>query len=156
MSRVTLGCRSCYRNVMPCDRCRRDLAAGETVYRLSLIAGHPWADALVLYVCGPCCDPTKETWLRGREWRQPLACRGCGRPIIYDKVRKVPRHGSCSLACRRTVYTIQPRKSRARQRPQAICQTCSQPFMPKRSDAGYCSPACRQLAYRQRQHAEAV
>jgi hypothetical protein len=32
----------------------------------------------------------------------------------------------------------------------AKCVTCKEPFTPARSDARYCSPACRQRAYRDR------
>jgi hypothetical protein len=31
-----------------------------------------------------------------------------------------------------------------------ICRSCNQPFEPARSDAKYCSPSCRQAAYRSR------
>ena len=34
------------------------------------------------------------------------------------------------------------------------CACCSKPFIMRRSDATYCSPACRQRAYRQRQRCD--
>jgi hypothetical protein len=34
----------------------------------------------------------------------------------------------------------------------AVCETCGSEFVPTRRDATRCSPACRQKAYRRRQH----
>jgi hypothetical protein len=42
-------------------------------------------------------------------------------------------------------------------RPQPVsCVACGKPFQPKRSDALTCSHACRQQAYRERQHRQAA
>ena len=139
---------------MQCQHCRREITEGEAVYRLSLFCGHPWAmqaahwDMVVRYVCGTCCDPTKVSWLQGREWRLPMSCKGCGRSIIHDTVRKVPKHVVCGPECRMAVYARHARERRKkRERP---CQNCGKPFVPKRADALTCSSPCRQRAYRLR------
>jgi hypothetical protein len=77
-------------------------------------------------------------------------CGGCGRRIMtVAKLRKGQRWPvrACSGRC----------TQRMRRRP-AGCKRwhverkcrCGELFMPKRSDAIYCSPACKQLAYRLR------
>jgi predicted nucleic acid-binding Zn ribbon protein len=43
------------------------------------------------------------------------------------------------------------RKRRAQKRPAAHCAMCGTSFVPTRRDAQFCSNACRQWAYRQRQ-----
>lgn len=46
--------------------------------------------------------------------------------------------------------------ARAGEAVTATCATCGNAFVPRRSDARYCSPACRQRAYRERHgHAKA-
>ena len=52
----------------------------------------------------------------------------------------------CSLACERD-----HRNARRRAAPPfASCAGCTREFVPTRSDALYCSPACRQRAHRRR------
>jgi hypothetical protein len=72
-----------------------------------------------------------------------ITCWRCGRTVYYCG----PWPGRyCTAECRRAV-----RQQRRRQRPAtADCASCGQPYTPSRSDAAYCSPACRQRAYRQR------
>lgn len=52
----------------------------------------------------------------------------------------------CSPECRRELRN----SSRRLERQEHKCETCRQPFTPPRADSRYCSPACRQKAYRQR------
>jgi hypothetical protein len=64
----------------------------------------------------------------------------------------MPAIVACGEKCRMAIYA-----AKGRRKPiERLCQTCGQPFVPKRADALTCSPACRQRAYRQRQHAEAA
>lgn len=55
------------------------------------------------------------------------------------------------------IYCLRKRKAdRQRERREAekiknaVCETCNKGFTPKRKGSVYCSPACRQKAYRQR------
>jgi hypothetical protein len=55
---------------------------------------------------------------------------------------------ACSENCRRAHYAA---VRRAKRKPPARnCEVCEEQFEPKRSDARYCSNACRQDAYRTR------
>lgn len=65
------------------------------------------------------------------------------------------RHHFCSEACKRKQasqrYAAIARQRRAEARgPSRQCAVCGEPFEPARADARYCSPACKQKAYRVR------
>ena len=69
-------------------------------------------------------------------------CAGCHRLVIHAKPKG--KHVTCSDRCKSRVYHGRPL-------PAPIpCATCGSEFTPIRSDARYCSPKCRQAAYRQR------
>lgn len=54
---------------------------------------------------------------------------------------------SCSTACTKAL-----KRARTRDEPEPrSCEVCDTKFTPERSDARFCSDACRQFAYRQRQ-----
>ena len=76
-------------------------------------------------------------------------CNHCGRGIVFatETNYKEPytRTAYCSEHCR-DEHTTHPRKPK-------ICKACSVRFVPTRSDAKTCSPACKQKLYRQRKHA---
>jgi hypothetical protein len=92
------------------------------------------------------------TLISNHAWRAPEPCEKCGRPVICDARRRLPKHVVCSDACRLAVYRaigIARRRSLIEQRP---CKACRKPFTPKRCDARYCSAACKQKAYRRANH----
>ena len=107
------------------------------------------------YRCSNCAD--------GYDWAaEPTPCGNCGWPIYLiarEKEKREhlkgameillhPRHITCSEECWRACYNAELRKSRVKtDRP---CETCGEPFLPKRADARYCSSRCRQKAYRDR------
>jgi hypothetical protein len=65
-----------------------------------------------------------------------MICPGCGETVYLDIVR-----GLCSMCYARDL--------RARHRhKQRRCKTCGTPFTTTRSDARFCSNACRQKAHR--------
>jgi len=141
---------------MQCQHCRKEIGYGEPIYRLQLWDGHPWVPLIhatvIRHFCADCS--TCEPWIQGCKWHSSRPCHSCGRPVFHGARRGVPRHVSCSPECRRAVYAARAREQRRKgERP---CQTCGKPFQPKRTDALTCSDACRQRAYRQRQHAEAA
>ena len=78
--------------------------------------------------------------IRNTTWR----CRSCGRETRLSRAAREMLH-SCPNLTRfevprfRLVHDQQP------------CVTCGHAFVPRRSDARYCSGACRQAAYRSRQ-----
>ena len=96
-------------------------------------------------LCRPCVD---------REWpyagypvsqRRSRVCCQCGRRR-YQNVHRL--HVYCTEDCERQAR--RERRRRPRGRKPGVCTYCEQPFTASRSDARYCSPSCRQFAYRQR------
>ena len=77
-----------------------------------------------------------------------IHCAGCRR-VFYTTV---PSKKYCNYAtCGMKVFKIRQRMKRWRNRRDSFCEECGRMFTPKRSDAKYCSNACRQKAYRSRQ-----
>ena len=74
-----------------------------------------------------------------------IICGGCGK-VFYTYVRnkKYCNERCCSLG-----FWKHKREERLEKRKDMICKTCGNTFTPKRSDAVYCSNACRQKAYSQ-------
>ena len=83
----------------------------------------------------------KDTHLHVRRFH----CKGCGR-VFYTTI-KTKRYCLYSL-CGNYGYQKELKWRRAQERKDRICQTCGNPFTPKRSDAKFCCNACRQKAYR--------
>lgn len=71
------------------------------------------------------------------------ACPRCGREFVGALARVY-----CSTSCGKA--TRAARRDRTRDRQARSCETCGEVFTPPRDDARYCSPACRQQAYRRR------
>jgi len=70
---------------------------------------------------------------------RPTRCERCDRPLYLPRMdRRVAP--VCHAACQ--------------ERREYVCATCEEAFEPSRSDAKYCSPACRQRAYRERKTAQ--
>jgi hypothetical protein len=105
-----------------------------------------------------------------RHWLKPEPCAGCGRLVANDKDTANPRRFTrdwthwgdektpqprtfCSENCRRRVvdYEAKAKRQAARGDLTRRCESCHEEFTPTRSDARYCSGACRQRSHRQRQ-----
>lgn len=129
---------------MICGKCKRDIADGEPVTRLR-IKSHRYHNVICLEpVCGRCFKPADDQQFTAED------CEGCGR-----LVHQVPRAGRwrtfCCDECRGQVQTIEARKRRTDVRGvKRPCALCGERFDPARNDARFCSPACRQKAYRRR------
>src|ERR1700733_10980331 len=130
---------------MQFEFCHQALEPDAPIYRVAR-----WDfGAFVSEVCATCCATKPHpdnTWMKGHQWRTPAPCKRCGRPVIQDLRRTPPKHIAFSPKCRQAIYRAHGR-SFIELRPCLLCQT---PFMQKRSDARYCSRACRQTAYRRR------
>jgi hypothetical protein len=96
--------------------------------------------------------------LHYQEWRPPLTCDHCGCPVILNGRRPQPTVVACGKACQIGVYNKRARARRKVTNAQVTCAaaSCGKPFTPKRTDALYCSSACRQSAYRDRTEARAA
>ena len=81
-------------------------------------------------------------------------CSGCGTPWTDWRTRLRERgvdKGHCDR-CAAGRHNERQREWRRQGRAGRDCESCGDTFTPPRSDARYCSPACRQKAYRERQH----
>ena len=76
-----------------------------------------------------------------------IICEGCG-CVFYTRIwsKKYCYYKKCG----NIGYRKQLRQRRLAEPPRTqVCKMCGSVFTPKRSDAVYCSNACRQRAYRQ-------
>lgn len=100
-----------------------------------------------------------------RKWLKPEPCAYCDRPVAndretanpwrftrdwqgWDEERPPTPRTFCSENCRRAFQRAKARAKRGT--PERDCEGCGERFTPTRSDARYCSPACKQRAYRGR------
>lgn len=106
-------------------------------------AGYHEADIIE---CGECLR-TDRWW----NWCKYSHCKRCSRRIYYRGRMQMPWR-YCSSECQQLTHDkVKERKWQASQDARMkLCTTCDQQFTPPRNDAKYCSPACRQRAYRQR------
>jgi hypothetical protein len=140
---------------MKCGYCQRELSQDEAVYqhRGGSLVNYGWLTS----ICIDCLQklnnyhPTGFQYALRHYKTNPDPCVHCGRPIFrYWHYR--PRPAFCSEACRWAYQNAQVSQLRARRRGTIQCAKCSKQFQPKRTDACYCSHACKQAAYRQRIH----
>jgi hypothetical protein len=111
--------------------------------------GSPMSAARILDIRNdePWWTPCEQQWVaRWHAERAHLHCDGCGSCTPrWSRKRHLQRRILCS-ACYQRRYRALRRLGSI-----AVCSGCSSTFTPARSDARYCSPACRQRAYRERQ-----
>jgi hypothetical protein len=88
---------------------------------------------------------------------QSRPCLRCDRLVFRNathhsgyKYPLFPKHLLCGAKCKSAYWGTIARERRAHDRPPIKCAVCDTRFMPTRTDALYCSPACRQWAYRRR------
>jgi hypothetical protein len=139
-----------------CAACNRTLEPGEPVWMCVFSdqgrLGRSWLTAAV---CASCYESDVERigtlvfrryWMAGWHSRWAItgawSCKGCGRQV-HAHSHRVATY--CTEPCRRAV-------ANQRRRVESAARTCpcGRSFTVSRSDAVYCSGACRQRAYRQR------
>ena len=124
-----------------CARCGADVGP-DALYRL----GQGYHAQLYCAACAGAQAP----W---PDWRpRSTVCRSCGRRLYYWGSELWPHH-YCTESCERAAR--RERRRRPRRVSEGACARCGTRFKATRVDARYCSPACRQKAYRQRQRLEA-
>jgi hypothetical protein len=134
---------------MRCTTCPRDLADDVPVYRYR----RPRQGGEIVIQCSDCAEvmAAKERAWTGWPWHwaAPAPCEGCGHPVIdRGDGWQTRRHVTCgAAACQRAIRAA---ASRARRPVPRDCLGCGVEFKPARGNARYCSPACKQRAYRQR------
>jgi hypothetical protein len=108
---------------------------GETHY------GIPLNDYVPGVLCWECGQREQSYGYRNCAW--------CGRAVYYGGYNAHPVR-YCTRRCELAARTDRRRLARQLGR-QRRCETCGTGFTAPRQDACYCSPACRQRAYRKRQ-----
>jgi len=143
---------------MRCKVCKTELALDAPIYRMQLWENHPmiWAarSGDIMRLCEACWstkpDPRYPFSKDRRTWYAPKPCAACGRPVIMCNRRRMPELLCCSIECEGAARNAVARRKRRSGRAERTCDGCGKPFEPKRIDATFCSPACRQRGYRQR------
>jgi hypothetical protein len=143
---------------MHCEACGNQLEPDALIYRVSLGYSHPWnyqkCPGTIIRVCATCNVSRMLGVFPGykdhRTWWPASSCAHCRRPIIASRNRKPPNLLCCSVQCDALARNAAARRKRRAQRTEQDCDGCGKPFEPKRNDAAFCSPACRQRAYRSR------
>jgi hypothetical protein len=120
------------------NRCAR---CGEELLRVILAPDPEVRWHWLLPLCGQCATPEDMTYASTSG-----ACPGCGMALSYSpRDAMTTRWFACSDRCYQRAW----RASR-RQVKTATCLVCKTVFHPPRSDARYCSNACRQWQHRLR------
>jgi len=129
-----------------CANCQRGLGPDEPVWRTSISMGRSFFGGwrtTVAPVCGEC------RW-DSRNYGSPSPCEGCGRPVYNERNSRVRFLTFCCERCRRRAQAAWACEQRRRARSTRRCEMCGETFELTRTDAKFCSDACRQRAYRQR------
>lgn len=90
------------------------------------------------FICDSCAEENGLKWDR---------CLNCG--VLMSR-RNHQKAKYCCYECKATSKAKLKRERRLRQRTNRVCPECGKKFTPRRGDAKYCSPACRQRAHRKR------
>src|SRR5215471_714129 len=117
---------------MRCEICKRELAQGETAYRVVISHSGDWFSLFhgrVGSVCTGCATPIAE-----RKWFA-TSCSNCQRSMMFDDVSGKMRYFFCSSECRQAFF-------KARRRPK-LCLICGENFTPQSRTTRYCSLGCR-------------
>ena len=139
-----------------CGRCAEPIKPGEPVWRIYVtVPGlfSPWRSMLAA-LCAKC---GKQDWHAA--CCEPKPCKGCGRTVhSILRVRWSERACRyfltkpvvCCEECGHQARLAKQRRKRTRARGTRDCPVCHETFEPTRTDAKFCSSACRQKAYRER------
>ena len=120
-----------------CEKCNQEIKPKQIVYRELVL---PQFGYSTRRVCKSCLDK----WQLDRMFVH--VCPGCGLKEAWPK-RPKPPDRYCSWLCKRESMARQ-------QRSELKCEGCGGPVEAKRADARWCSPACKQKAYRARAKAK--
>ena len=129
-----------------CAKCERELTPNEPVWRAQMSLGRSMFGAGWYSAVAPYCKGCRPKYRQFQE--RPKPCCGCGRPVRneWNAIRR--RYTSCSEACSRRVGHYRARMLRAEAPGWRECAGCGSDFDPARTDAKFCSVACKQKAYR--------
>jgi hypothetical protein len=141
-----------------CAKCGRKLASGEPIWRDRAGQRRSVKFGSMVFHRNPELAPHCEQCATSDRiidsiFSSPKPCEHCSRLVyqLYNRVRH--RHTFCCSECekvmRSALLSAAAKQQRAKVRGSTRqCKTCDKPFEPARTDASYCSNACRQKAYR--------
>jgi hypothetical protein len=128
-----------------CAKCGRALTADAPVWRAQLPLGYGpfgrWQTKIA-----PVCEQCASKW-RARPARP---CENCQRPVHQENNFRSHRRTFCCEVCEHAARASFARQKRTDVRGTRQCESCGETFEPTRTDARFCSPACRQRTYRRR------
>jgi hypothetical protein len=145
-------------NARACHFCRNTFAADQTHYPIMTDVENIGIGWTLASVCMACFKVASDDEI-GPQKRFQRDCRGCGAPML------TPLHGPyakevCSPRCYQRDYRKRRRGRNSvvawkARRPNTNCKVCKKSLdqwgqQHKRKDSVYCSPKCRQWAYRRR------
>jgi hypothetical protein len=146
----------CFKKSGHCTRCEAPFGGNATAYMVvednicwGIDGNIAFTQREIVPVCDACVLPAEAAELTRDE-----ICPGCKQRMRVGLRWRYGRHRRgwvCSSRCRQRVRRVQRRLWRG-----AVCTGCGMMFNPKRADAKFCSPACRQNAYRKRAAAPSV
>jgi hypothetical protein len=126
-------CHYHYRDGGGCWRC------GSELLRV-IIVPNPDFRRYLIALCGQCATPDELAYVNAT-----ADCPGCGIAMSFSSLDAyTTRWVACSTRCYQRAWR------RSRRMKATLCAMCRRPFQSPRTDARFCSPACRQRAYRER------
>jgi hypothetical protein len=156
-ARAWRNIRNSQRDCSCCGKCGKSLASDERVCRtrISRYGGFGgWQHSLVA-LCQEC---TEQDWHWKYRRMVCKPCEGCGRKVWSEaRLRWSDETNgyltipvTCCEQCAEKVRLATARGRRRDRRGTHDCQLCGETFEPTRTDAKFCSVACKQKAYRRR------
>ncbi|MGH3300358.1 MAG: hypothetical protein ACRDOK_01540 [Streptosporangiaceae bacterium] len=127
-------------------------AAGALAMQRPEVAELAWARDVLLRKIPPPAPVTAAASSRaGADQPSRWRCRECGQsPARGSQAITAGRWAGYCRNCAAAAGNARHRRQRLTRRRNRTCQFCGELFTPPRSDGLYCSPACRQKAYRHR------
>lgn len=166
---------------LSCRKCGEQIGPDEMVWRVRVVVvnySRRYSAVQVWPMCAGCRPEEYSHPLRRRhyssgwEWEgdtgrsigegrrysfeESEPCEACGRPVVNEPEMNIPgtrKYTACNWRCRRKVYTKKRKERREAKRSDMECGQCGRTFTPDRSDAKWCSDACKMKAYRRRKAA---
>lgn len=132
-----------------CGVCGEPLSPDEPMYRTrTRVSGAFGLSRWQINVCESCAPAYLK---RDDGWPvYTIYCHTCERPVRGSWHNLRAQRFFCCERCEWQHYNEIEKERRATQREHTTCRQCGATFEAARADAAYCSPACRQKAYRAR------
>lgn len=121
-----------------CGWCGIPIGATEPVVRTTVRTARASGRQILSVVCTSCAPHGA---------RFPRICGVCDRPFSTKRSEHLACCGDHDLVVRQQQRRLKRKNARGKRR----CDQCGDRYQPVRTDSAFCSSACRQKAYRERQ-----